>query len=57
MNDLYKRLNDLSEAQQAFILSGIFGRLESDEPKAKIFEYIERKVIFFKEANHEFSKR
>lgn len=53
MSELYERLNSLSEAQQAFILSGVFSCLESDDSKEKIFDYIERKVNFFEEANHE----
>ena len=51
MKDLYKRLNNLSEAQQAFILSGVFSCLEHDLNNKETLEYIEAKVNFFKEAN------
>jgi len=57
MKDLYKRLNNLSEAQQTFILSGVFSCLEHDLHNKETLEYIEAKVNFFKEANNEFSKR
>lgn len=57
MNDLYKHLNNLSEAQRAFILSGVFAILEESALHVEIVDYIEREVNFFKEANHAISKR
>ena len=51
MKDLYKRLNNLSETQQAFILCGVFSCLEHDLHNKETLEYIEAKVNFFKEAN------
>jgi len=57
VNDLYKCLNNLSEAQQTFILAGVFSCLEHDLRNKETLEYIEAKVNFFKEANNEFSKR
>ena len=49
MKDLYKRMNNLSEAQQTFILSGVFSCLEHDLNNKETLKYIEAKVNFFKE--------
>ena len=50
MSELYDRLNNLSEAQQAFILAGVFSMLESGNHHKLILDCIERKVNFFEEA-------